>query len=81
MPALVLVQTMRFKGFKSSVVAAALTVGKPRQSMKAPPSSCAIAAAIQATLNARNSASLISPEAIANSRCAPPVTLPLMFTL
>ena len=36
---------------------------------------------IQASLKARNSASVISPEAMANSRCLPPVTWPAIGTL
>ena len=85
MPALVLAQTMRFRAVRPSLAAAAPMTGNPRQSMKVPktpPStSCAVAGSIQPTLKARNSASLISPDAIANSQCAPPVTLPLIFTL
>src|ERR1019366_5347092 len=73
MPALVLAQTMRLTGVKASFEAAAKTVGYPRQSInvpKTPPShSHGKAALIQALLKARNSALLISPEAITNSRC------------
>jgi hypothetical protein len=85
MPALVFAQTMRLSGLRLSLFAAAETVGYPRQSMKVarmPPSHRhGIAAAIQASLKARNSASLISPEAMANSRWRPLVTWPAIGTL
>jgi hypothetical protein len=77
-------QTMRFKGTRPSFSAAKCTVGKPRQSMnvpKTPPSQRqGSTASIHALLNTRNSASLISPEAIANSRWPPPVTCPAIYT-
>ena len=57
MPALVLTQTIRLRGLRPSLIAAAFTVGEPRQSMKV-------------------AASVISPEAIANSRWLPPLTWP-----
>ncbi len=78
MPALVFVQTTKLRGLRPRLTAAYWTVGHPRQSMKVPKTSPSQrqgrVAATQASLKARNSASVISPEAIANSRCLPPVT-------
>src|SRR5208337_1814677 len=77
MPALVFVQTIRLRGLRPSLTAAGWTVGYPRQSMKVPKTPPSQrqgrTAAIQASLKARNSASVISPNAVANSRCLPPV--------
>jgi hypothetical protein len=85
MPALAFAQTIRFDGTRPTFTAAKCTVGRPRQSMKVPkiPPSQRLgkAAAIHASLKSRNSASDISPEAMANSRCWPPVTWPEIGTL
>jgi hypothetical protein len=78
MPALVFAQTIKLSGLRLNFAAAAETVDKPRQSMKVqqtPPSQrWNRVACIHASLKARNSASVISPEAMANSRWAPPLT-------
>ena|SRR5208337_2540214 len=84
MPALVFDQTIRLRGLRPSLTAAEWTVGYPRQSMKVPKTPPSQrqgrTAAIQASLKARNSASVISPDAMANSRCPPPVTCPAIGT-
>ena len=73
------------EGTRPTFRAAEWTVGKPRQSMKVPKTPPSqrqgITASIHASLKARNSASVISPEAMANSRCWPPVTCPAIGTL
>ena len=65
---------------RPSFTAAEWTVGYPRQSMKVPKTAPwqrqRRTAAIRASLKARNSASVIPPDAMANSRCLPPVTCP-----
>ena len=85
MPALVFAQTTRLSGARPTFTAAECTVGKPRQSMKVPKTPPSQrqgrTAAIHARLKARNSSSVISPEAMANSRWPPPVTWPAIFTL
>ena len=71
MPALVFDQTIRLRGLRPSLTAAEWTVGYPRQSMKVPKTPPSQrqgrTAAIQASLKARNSASVISPDAMASA--------------